>query len=158
MFKVNYSEVKTTDYAPLPEGEYEIVISEVEIKDVASTGEKKIALTLTIRDDVDQVGQKRKVWDDILFRDTMKWKFQQVAKAIQVADGKEFATIEDFARELQFKTARVKVVKEEYKDKMYDRVKVWSVSQAKAPGPQATANPFEATGAPAPASKDDLPF
>lgn len=157
MFQVNYSEVKESDFAPLPAGEYEVVVTKVEIKDVASTGEKKIALELTIRDDIEQAGQKRKLWDDILIRDTMKWKLQQVMKAIQVEDGKKFEKLEDVARELQFKTARVKMEKEEYKEKMYDRVKFWNASSAPKASAQASNDPF-ATPTATKVDDDGLPF
>src|SRR5690625_3112618 len=69
---VKYTEEKAkkveqeNTFGPLPEGEYEAFITMVDPNHVArNTGAKGIQFVYTIRDDVEQEGQKRKIYDSI---------------------------------------------------------------------------------------------
>jgi len=61
--RTDYS--NTGDFAPLPIGEYECFVSEAKIAE-SSNGNPMVKVTLTVRDDVEQAGGKRKLFDNIV--------------------------------------------------------------------------------------------
>jgi hypothetical protein len=77
--RTDYS--NTGDFAPLPIGEYECFVSKVETT-TTSTNKPMLKVTLTVRDDIEQPGQKRKFFDNMVEQENMMWKFNQVAKAV----------------------------------------------------------------------------
>lgn len=106
---VNHKEAETKQgFSVLPEGDYEVLISEVEKKQSAS-GNDMLKLTLTVRTDVAQEGQKRKVWDYLVATPKAMFKFQQVAKALDFQDGVKYDTIDEFAKAILFKAVKITV-------------------------------------------------
>ena len=124
--RTDYS--NTGDFAPLPIGEYECFVSKVETA-MTSTNKPMLKVTLTVRDDVEQKGQKRKFFDNMVEQENMMWKFNQVAKAAQLEEGVELETLEDFAAAIQYKPVRIKNKHEVYNGETNDRIAIWKESQ-----------------------------
>lgn len=168
LFQVNHSE-GNTGFDPVPVGTYEAIISKTEVTKSTTGGNPMIKVQLTIRDDVDQGSAKRKLFDNLVQSERAMFKFQQVAKAAQLADGIAIDTLEEFAAAILFKAVRVRVKHEDYKGEMKDRVAGYDVAKVEykgsanggAPDPFAVpgmADPFADDGRPIDISDDDLPF
>lgn len=143
---------------PLPIGEYECIISEVKV-DKSQSGYDMLKLTLTIRDDVPQRYQKRKLFDYVVAMETTMWKFNAIAKAAGIPAGQEFATIGDFAKAIQYKPVRVKNKHEEYNGYKQDRIAYYMESKVQAPAAGSPAgDPFAVGGTLVNVSDDELPF
>ena len=125
-------------FEPLPIGEYECIISEVKV-DKSQSGYDMLKLTLTIRDDVPQHGQKRKFFDNVVAMEKTMWRFNAIAKAAGLPAGQEFATIGDFAKAIQYKPVRVKNKHEEYNGSKQDRIAYYMESKVQAPAGGAAA-------------------
>jgi hypothetical protein len=144
---VNHKEAETkTGYSVLPEGDYEVLISEVEKKQ-SQSGNDMLKLTLTVRTDVTQEGQKRKVWDYLVATEKAMFKFQQVAKALDFQDGVKYDTIDEFAKAILFKPVQITVKHEtsEFNGKTRTNERVVSYGLA--------SKPYSATGV-----SDKTPF
>lgn len=100
------------DFPTIDEGTYEAIIKEVEVAQ-SKSGNDMIKVTLVIRDDVKQSFAKRKVWDYLVVTDKTKWKLNQVAKAIGMANGAKVATIQDFAKSILFGEVKIEIKHEE---------------------------------------------
>lgn len=152
--RTDYS--NTGDFSALPIGEYEVFISKVTIKET-STKKPMLNVEMTIRDDVEQEGRKRKLFDNLVVQDNMMWKFNQVAKAAQLPEGQEIATHEDFAAAIQFKAVRVKNKHEEYNGEKQDRIAFYKVSSVGGDFGNGEGD-TGGTGETLDISDDDLPF
>jgi hypothetical protein len=150
--RTDYS--NTGDFAPLPIGEYECFVSKVETA-MTSTNKPMLKVTLTVRDDVEQKGQKRKFFDNMVEQENMMWKFNQVAKAAQLEEGVELETLEDFAAAIQYKPVRIKNKHEVYNGETNDRIAIWKESQYG--GDFGSGDPFSGGGS-IEIGDDDLPF
>lgn len=147
--KVNHSEVQEKEFEKLPEGEYDVVISAIE-KRQSGSGNDMLKLTLTVRADVAQAGQKRKVWDYLVDTEKAKFKFQQVAKALNIPNSKSFTTIDEFAKEILYKAAKVKIKHETstYNGKVFTNERIANYYpptvpyEASAPIPSDSSVPF----------------
>ena len=146
--RTDYTDVNT-GFAPLPIGEYECIVSDAKVAET-STGKTMLKCTLTVRDDVEQEGQKRKFFDNIVEQENMMWKFQQVAKAAQLPPGEDLATIEDFAAAILYKPVRIKNKHEVYNEEKQDRIAYWLEAKFEGGGmvPTGTVDILD----------DDLPF
>ena len=151
--KTDYSEVNA-GFEPLPVGKYECIVSEVKVT-TSSTGKPMLKVTLTVRDDVEQDGQKRKFFDNMIEQENMMWKFQQVAKACQLPAGMDFDSLSDFAAAIQYRPVVIKNKHENYNGEVQDRVHWWGESKLDGGDFEA---PTGAEGAPLDISDDDLPF
>jgi hypothetical protein len=156
--KTDYSDVNT-GFEPLPVGEYECIISEVKVTQ-SSTNKPMLKLTLTVRDDVDQEGGKRKFFDNMVEAENMMWKFQQVAKAAQLPAGQDIASLAEFASAIQYKPVRVKNKHRVYEGETQDTIKAFMESQVGGgdAASRAAQDPFANGGSPIEVSDDDLPF
>lgn len=155
--KTNYDDVN--DFAALPVGDYECIVSEVKMKQT-STGKQMVAVTLTVRDDIDQQGKKRKFFDNLVVQDNMMWKFQQVSKACDLPVGQDFATPEEFASAIQYKCVVIRNKHEDYNGEKQDRVANWKVSKygaGEGGGFSGGTDPFVGGGS-IDITDDDLPF
>jgi hypothetical protein len=155
--KVDYS--NTGDFAPLPIGEYECMISKAEVKPTQA-GEPMIKMELTIREDVDQKGKKRKIFDNLLIRDTMMWKLNQVAKAAGLSEEEAagFDTPEEFATGILYRMVRIANKHEVYEGHTNDKVKFYKVSEhGGGDGGRVDGDPFSGGGS-IDISDEDLPF
>ena len=151
-------------FEPLPEGEYEVVITETKT-DVSS--EKKtpyIGMTMTIRDeaDINPVGRKRKIFHNLYFTEKTVGMVNGFLKALMFEQGREFDSMETMAREIKGCTVRVKVRHESYTDaqgqqKTAERVHYFKQSEKPLSRPAVNDDPFDNGGA-INISDDDLPF
>jgi hypothetical protein len=124
--RTDYS--NTGDFAPLPIGEYECIVSKVEVTET-STHKPMLKVTLTVREDVEQAGQKRKFFDNMVEQENMMWKFNQVAKAAQLEEGLDLETLADFGNAILYKPVRIKNKHEVYNGETNDRIANWKESQ-----------------------------
>lgn len=145
--RTDYSEVG--GFEVLPVGEYEVIVSEVKVKETSETKKPMLAVTLTIRDDIEQAGGKRKIFDNMVEQENMMWKFQQVAKACQLPAGEDYATLGDFAAAIQYKLVRVKLGQREYQGEKQNNVAWWAESKY---------NTGESSVGSIDFNSDDLPF
>lgn len=150
--KVNYEEAGNFDVLPI--GEYECFVSEVKVVE-SSTGKPMVKSTLTIRDDVEQGGQKRKLFDNMVEQESMMWKFQQVAKAVQIPNDAELESLADFAAAIQFKPVCVKVGQKIYNGEQQNEIKAWKESKI---GGDFGNSPNSGGDGSIDISDDDLPF
>ena len=148
-------------FEALPAGEYEVIISEAKVTTFAS-GNRGIKATLTIRDDVDQEGGKRKVFDNFIEVPTAAFKFQNLAKGLEWAEGETVDTLEDYAAKIQFAVVRVKL-KLKAATAQYsagNEVVTYLPTQAASHsgGGFGGQDPFKDDGKPIDISDDDMPF
>lgn len=155
--KFDQSQAGGGDFAPLPVGEYEVVISEVKI-DKSKAGNDMVKLTLTVRDNVDQPGQKRKFFDNMVVTEKAMFRFHQLIQALGFEQGHEFPTLVDFAKAIQFKNVRLKNKHEEYEGKQQDRVHYYMGTHHAHSGGQTAADPFSVPTGSTEIPTGDLPF
>lgn len=110
--KVNHEQAGSGEYELIAEGEYETVISDVEVTE-SKSGNPMLKLTITLRNDVKQPHRKQKLWDYLVATEKAMFKFHQVAKAIGLPNGKDFKSIEEFRNAILYKAVRVVVKQEE---------------------------------------------
>jgi hypothetical protein len=142
--KIDYNQAGSGDYELVAEGEYECIISDCEIKE-SSKGSPMIKATITIRKDVKQPHGKQKLWDYYVVSEKAMFKFQQVAKAVGLPNGKDFATLEDFRNAILYKPVRINVIQEDNtyngETKKQARIKSYSLATVEYATP-ASADPF----------------
>jgi len=119
-FKSNHGD-SDNPFGVLPVGEYEAIIKKAEHK-TASTGSEMIALTLIIRDDYEQQGKKRQLFDNLVLTEKMVWKVNQVLKVVGSPDGIEFETAQELINVLQFQPVRIKVGQREWQGNKQNNV------------------------------------
>ena len=189
LFKTNYSELDTTsDYSPLPTGEYECIIARVGEK-ATPNGKESMQIGLVVRNDLKQVPalaeQNGKYADRWVFVD--EWKrdidgryiykmdnFMYYLKAIGITEGTEIKDMEHLFSLLKGKPVRVYVKQEENtyrgETKTVNRVAPWGFNQTDYPNvnhvfkdkdkdsKQEESNPFSNSSATVDISDDDMPF
>jgi len=151
-------------FEPLPVGEYECIISAIKITE--SQGEKTkgapmLKLELTVREDVEQEGAKRKLFDNLIASESTQFKFFQLFGALGFEDGREFDSIDEIAEAIAYQPVRVKTKNEDYQGKPQTKVNFYKLSEHAVDGSVLAnavvgrANPLDA---PIDISDDDLPF
>lgn len=112
-----------SEFKLLPEGEYEVFVSEKESK-TSANGNPLMVLNYTVRDDVETQeewkGQKVS-FDNFTATDNAMWRFNILAKAVGLDVNKEYETpadmLEDVYNNIQYKALRIVVKHEVRKDK-----------------------------------------
>lgn len=142
--KINHEEAGSNEYEIIAEGEYETIISDVEVTE-SKSGNPMLKLTITVRNDVKQPHRKQKLWDYLVATEKAMFKFHQVAKAVALPNGKDFKTIEEYRNAILYKPVRIKVVHEENtyngETKTQARIKTYNLATVEYATP-ATADPF----------------
>ena len=119
LIRINDVETKkTTTPDILPEGSYEVYVSEYSMD-----SEEKGSLTLTIREDIEQDYAKRKMWVNLNTNPNIAWKLSTIARAAGVPAGTDFDTFEDYMRAVTGKSMKVVAGHREYNGKTYVDVK-----------------------------------
>lgn len=154
-FNVNHKDAGAFD--PIAPGKYEALITKVEPTE-SRAGNPMLKVTLTIRADVEQDFQKRKLFDNLVASEKAMFKFNQVAKAVEIPDGTPVDTMEDFAGQILYKPVEVTVKNEMYEGKPQDRVTFYDVSNFEYEGGDQSNDPFQDDGKPIDISDDDMPF
>lgn len=143
--KVSHEEAGSNEYEIIAEGEYETIISDVEVTE-SKSGNPMLKLTITVRNDVKQPHRKQKLWDYLVATEKAMFKFHQVAKAVALPNGKDFKTIEEYRNAILYKPVRIKVVHEENtyngETKKQARIKTYSLATVEYNTPGAK-DPFE---------------
>lgn len=143
--KINHEEAGTGEYEIIAEGEYECVISEVELTE-SKSGNPMLKLTITIRNDVKQPHRKQKLWDYLVATEKAMFKFQQVAKAVALPNGMKIESIETFKSAIIYKALRIKVSHEDNtyngETKKQARIKSYSLATVEYNAPSAK-DPFD---------------
>jgi hypothetical protein len=152
--KVDYD--NTGDFAPLPIGKYECIVSGSEATKSKNSGAPMIKVKLTIREDVEQQGKKRTFFDNVVIQDNMMWKVGQVTKAAGLSQDEvnNFDTLEELAAALLYKPVVITNKHEQYNGETNDRVAKWSASEL---GGADGSDPMAGSGQ-IDISDDDLPF
>lgn len=182
--QTNYSDLGNTEYGPLPEGNYEVVIQSATEKETKN-GKQALALDLVVRNDLDNVPQltetngkykNRHVFNDFWKRnvngeyayDTSH--FQYLLDAINVPEGTPIQTFEIFLGMLQGKPVNVFVTVE---DNTYNgtttkinRIAPWGFGKSNFPNVMHTFNKKDEQSSsatfndahPVNVMEDDLPF
>lgn len=129
-FGTNYS--AAADYGIIPQGEYECIITNAEVRQTPSQ-KWKVSLTLTIRNDVQQGSQNRVLFMDIWRKKEPNandaqvegFNFAQlmnIAKAAAIPDGTNFESLADFLRTLVGRLLRVTVTHRAYGGRTYEEI------------------------------------
>lgn len=163
MFKSDSSNAGGS-FGILPEADYECVISE--IKQDVSKGEKTkgalmLKITYTIREDVEQEGKKRKIFDQLIDHESTSFKFDQLYAALGFEDGREFNSVEEVIDAIAYGCVIVHTKNEVYQEKTSAKVhylKPSEVEKANKPANGGNYDPFADNGQPIDISADDLPF
>lgn len=107
-FTTDHDEAKNK-FTPVKPGKYEVVVSESKVDTAKTSGNPMIKVTYTIRSDVDQEFQKRKVFDNFVATEKTMFKFQQAAKAMGFGQGQDIPSIEWFANQLLYKAFKLTI-------------------------------------------------
>lgn len=148
-FTANHDEAKNK-FEPIKPGKYEVVVTEAKPDVAKSSGNPVIKVTYTVRTDVDQLFQKRKVFDNFTATPAAMFKFQQMAKAMGLPDGQGVDSIEAFANLMVYKAVKITVTnkKETYQgeEKIKENVAFIDVPGVPYSGGSGgpSANPFDA--------------
>jgi len=159
-------------FAPLPAGDYEAFITKVDPNEVAGTGAKGIELIFTIREDVEQEGQKRKIYDNIwmIGKDGQPSKAQArvqvLASKLGIPDAQ--ITPDNVIELLYGKPVKITLVQRKHDGKIYNNVDYMGFKEAEhggrwtEPNPVSTVtaseDPFAQAGSPINIDEDEMPF
>ena len=145
--KINHEEAGSNEFEIIAEGDYECIIADAEITE-SKSGYPMLKLTVTVRNDVKQPHRKQKLWDYLVASEKAMFKFQQVAKAIGLPNGKDFGTMEDYRNAILYKPVKVKVIQEDNtyngETKKQARIKSYSLATVEYTS-SASADPFQTT-------------
>lgn len=153
-----------SNFDVLPTGAYEVFITGAELKDSSSSEYQYYNVVYTIRDDIEQPGKGRKVWDIYSLSPKAEFKFHAILDALEVEDGVEFESEEEIIRFMNGKAIIAVLGAEKRKDRdgnMTERNNV-KATKPSALGGEYTAptdsNDSFSGGGTINISDDDLPF
>ncbi|MEE5987220.1 DUF669 domain-containing protein [Ligilactobacillus equi] len=167
LFTTNYKDVQENNFAPLAEGEYEVLVQSCG-EQVTKNGAESMHFKLVVRDDLDQAmpNTNGKFHKRVIFVDEWKRKatgkydinnFMYFMKAAGIPEGTDINTMQDFEQMMWGKPVRVYVKLEDHtyngQTTKRNTVAPYGWSQTKFPMQQ-QASPFEQTDV----KNDDLPF
>jgi hypothetical protein len=146
------------EFLPIEEGVYEVIIKEAEVTK-SKSGNDMIKITLVIRDDVKQPFAKRKLWDYLVDTDKAKFKFNVLAKALNIPDGAKISTIAEFAKGILYASVRIEIKheEEEYNGETKTRERIVKYLPTQQERSNGESNPF-ANAPNKPASNSTIPF
>lgn len=150
--QTDYSNNTGQDYTPLPQGVYEMVIAKAQ-ETATPAGAESFQIDLIVRNDLDGVPDlaesNKKYHNRHVFNDNWKRKatkqydmsgFQYILDAVNVPEGTQIPTIEDFADMLIGKPVKVFVKVEDNtyngETKPVNRVAPWNYSKTDFPNVQ----------------------
>lgn len=158
-----FDEKEAGGFDLLAAGDYEAIISVTEITE-SSGGNPMINVTLTLRNDVEQEGQKRKIFDLLVATEKAMFKFHQLAKALQWGQGEGAANLEEYAERILYQQVKVKLKVTPANNGYAAKNEVVTYLVTDFPtGDNGVGGPespyaFEEDGKPIDISDDDLPF
>lgn len=146
-------------FGVLTPGEYEVVISEVQ-KKTSQAGNDVLNLTLTVRSNVDQLHQKRKIFDSLTVTEKAMFKFHNLGMAL-FGEGSEFGSLDEFKKAItnQYVRVLIKTKTETYQGQTKDKdVVVTYMPSATEGGSEGASDPWGNDGRPIDVSDEELPF
>jgi hypothetical protein len=150
------------EFTLLPEGEYEVFISEID-HGFSSAGNEMLTVNYTIRDDVDQEGKGTKIrYDRFVNTENAHFRFHALNKALDVQPGAGWEDFKEWSGFIKGKAVRVVVKHEEATvgksaGKTFPVVKGFKASEVGGEMPTSvTGDPF--AGGNIDVDPDDLPF
>lgn len=131
-FSTSYKDIND-EYGPLPEGEYEVVIRNIEER-TTPNGATGLNLSLVIRNDVEQNYKDRYIFYTLWKRkeptaadkQVQGYGFNQVmrlAKSAGLPSGKAYETLQDMCKDLMQRPLKVTLEHREYNGKIQENVK-----------------------------------
>ena len=131
-FSTSYEDIND-DYGTLPEGEYEVVIRNIEER-TTPKGATGLNLSLVIRNDVEQNYKDRYIFYTLWKRkeptaadkQVQGYGFNQVmrlAKSAGLPSGKAYETLQDMCKDLMHRPLKVTLEHREYNGKTQENVK-----------------------------------
>lgn len=105
LIKITGATTKKLDI--LPEGKYEVYLDTFDQVHALEDGTLQTKLVFRIRDDIEQPGQKLKIFS--LIRSSWDWMINGLALAVGIPTDTEFESLDDFLKELKGKSLVVKV-------------------------------------------------
>lgn len=166
--EIKEAEGKSGDFGPLEKGWYECFITGVDADVVSSVkGTPGLEIVLTVRDDVEQPGKRKKVWETLWISEKAMIRVQKLLKA--VGRGSGAASQGEMVRLLTGKPISVEVDQQSYTSntgeaKVKNTVTFLGFNESKvggswvAPEGSESNDPFANDGKPINISDDDLPF
>ena len=165
-FGVDYSKANTFEL--IPEGEYEAIISDAHVTQ-SKAGTPCISIPLTIRNDVDQPSQNRILYHNMWKRreptaedlsvDGYSFKqIQSLSKAAGLADGKKYASLDEWAADLENRTIHITVNHEDWQNRTSAKVGYIDPPKTRDCKHVWKEKPQEAPASFADDDEDDLPF
>lgn len=152
LFTTNYENLESNDYGAIDQGEYEMVISNAG-ENATPNGAETFQIDLIVRNDLQKVNglenTNGKYANRHVFNDNWKRKatqqydldnLQNVLAAVEVPEGTEINSMEDFANHIIGKPVRVYVKKQwsEYRGEDENQVAPWNYSKSQFPAVQHT--------------------
>lgn len=180
----NYSKNETRDFSPLPEQEYEAIITQT-AEHATPSGAESLQIRLAIRNDLDNVPMlaesNGKYHNRLVFAENWKRKatrqydtdsLQYILDAVGIPEGTILNSMEDFINAINGKPVRIYVKQEtdtyNGEEKIRNVVNPWGFKKTKFPQvnhtfkaksePNTSANPFAANSQEINIADDDLPF
>jgi hypothetical protein len=149
----------------LPEGDYEVFISEID-HGFTSNGNENIVVNYTVRDDVEQEGKGQKIrFDRFVNVPTAHFRFHALNKALNVQPGFTVEDYKEWATFLRGKAVKVSVKHVEQTfgksaGKVFPEVKGFKPSEVggELTFTKASNDPFANSGGSIEIKDDDLPF
>lgn len=161
MFKTNYKDVDSGSL--LPEGEYEVTIIKAELRYTKTNNVPNISLDMVIREDVQQMNQRRHIFDSLFkSRETGMYnmqRIQSICKCAGLPEGDEYPDEYALCNMLMMRNIRivVKQMMDDYKGEKVAKVHYYKppqdASTAASPAPAASNHGMEEVE-----PEDDLPF
>lgn len=124
---------KAGGFQPIKPGNYECVISKVEVTTAQSSGNPMMKVELTVRNGVEQEFKGRKLFDNLAVTEKAMFKFHNLSHALE---GDEFESLEQFAKFIKNKFVRVVVINknETYQGETTLRDRISSYKKTEHPG------------------------
>ncbi len=131
-FSTNYEDIQD-DFGILPEGEYEVVIRNIEER-TTKNGATGLNLSLVVRNDVEQSYKNRYIFYTLWKRkeptaadkQVQGYMFSQImrlAKSAKLPNGKAYETVMDMCKDLMHRPLKVTLEHREYNGKQQENVK-----------------------------------
>jgi hypothetical protein len=121
-------------YEVLKEGEYEAIAEKLQIQTLPS-GKEKVSIMFRIREDVEQEGKNRVIFEDIWKeKDNPQYfnrkRLNQLLGTQHLEDGTSFTTIQDLLDQLKGAYVRIKVAVEfsEYRNENQNKISYYKTT------------------------------
>ena len=116
-FSTNYENVND-DYGILPEGDYEVIIRNIEER-TTKKGSTGLNLSLVVRNDIEQKFKDRYIFNQIM----------RLAKSAKLPNGKAYESVMDLCKDLMHRPIKVTLEHREWNGQQQENVKYVNASE-----------------------------